>query len=216
MSTLIRHFENFALLALEKEDKLLRLVGEHFFELDLDAGLARFGSDLAFPCQVLGTQSDNTLSWLWAWSEAQEDIPEGMIRAALEMRDWGLREMVPEATEPAVDLDRADGRMLAMIAAEVCRASCFYRDAYEGGALFLLLSGSAIDGQPSLDAQQLSRHLRTLSQEHEINPRQALLAYLRARGLSVEERDASVTCRLGNGEQFLMEFDDQGRLLDQE
>lgn len=216
MSKLIQHFENFALLALEKEDKLTRLVGEHFFDLDLEAGFARFGSDLAFPCQVLGTQSDNTLSWLWAWSEAQEDIPLGLIRAALEMRDWGLREGVPEASEPAVDLDRADGRMLAMIATEVCKASCFYRDPYDGGALFLLLSGSVIDGQPSLDAQRLALHLQTLSLEHEINPRQALLSYFGTKGISVDDRGTAVTCRLESGETFLMAFDDQGRILDQQ
>lgn len=213
MSRFMRYFEEYALLALEKEDKLQRLAGEHYFELDQDAGMARFGRDLAFPCQILGTQSDNTLSWLWAWSEAQEDIPEGLIRSSLEMRAWGLREGVPEATDPYVDLDRADGRMLTMVSAEVCGASSFYRDPYDGGALFLLLSGSAIDGQPPLNGQRLAFHLRSLSQEHEIDPRRALLAYFRARGITPAERGSAVSCRLASGEPFFMEFDEEGRML---
>lgn len=216
MSKLIHSFEQYALLALEKQDRLARLAGEHFFELDLDAGMARFGGNLEFPFQVLGTASDNTLTWLWAWSEEQEDIPERLIQSALELREWGAREGVPEFTGPEIDLNRADGPMIAMIASEVCKASCYYRDAYEGGSLFLLLSGREIDGLPPLDVRRLTFHLKELAAEYELNPRNALLAYLRAKGLTVEESGTTVRSRLANGEALSLEFDEQGRLITEE
>jgi drug/metabolite transporter (DMT)-like permease len=55
------------------------------------------------------------------------------------LRAWGEKEGLQEFTLPSVDLDRADGTMLSLIASEVCKASGYYRDPYEGGALFLLL-----------------------------------------------------------------------------
>lgn len=213
MNKLLDHFERSALLALEKQDKLAAVAGEHFFEFDPDSGKARLGSGLECSAQVLGTQSDNTLTWLWAWAEEQAEVPEALIASALELREWGDRQGVPEFTEPQVDLDRADGTMIAMIAVDVVRASCFYREAYDGGALYLLLTADAIDRQAPLSAQRIAGYLKDLAAEHEINPRAALLSYLRAKGIPFTEEGAVVECLLTNGEEFRMEFDEQGRLL---
>jgi len=213
MSRMIDLFERTALLALEKQDKFGRVVSEHLVDLDLVSGTARFGTDIELPFKVLGTTSDNTLTWLWAWSEAQDQIPENVAVAARELRAWGEREGLPEFIEPEVDLGRGDGQMLSMVAVEAAQASCFYRDPYEGGALYFLISGKEIDAQPSLDAERLAFHLRELSEEYEINPRNALLAYFTAKELSSREEGTAVLCRLGNGEPFKMEFDDQGRLV---
>src|SRR5208337_2070637 len=54
------YLERCALITLEKQDKLESLIAESIHELDLDAGKIRF-NDLAFPVQVLGTESDNSL-----------------------------------------------------------------------------------------------------------------------------------------------------------
>ena len=216
MNKLLDHFERFALLALEKQDKLSAAVGEHFFEFDLDSGKALLGGGLECFVQVLGTQSDNTLTWLWAWAEEQAEVPEALIASAMELREWGARQGVPEFTEPQIDLDRADGTMIAMIATEVTRASCFYRDAYDGGALYLLLTGDAIDRQAPLNAHRLAGHLKELAAEHEIDPRNALLSYLRAKGIPFTEEGTTVGCLLADGEEFRMEFDEQGRLLGDE
>lgn len=213
MSRLLEQFERSSLLALEKQDKLAAAAGEHFLEFDLDTGKAKLGSSLECSIQVLGTQSDNTLTWLWAWSEEQGEVPEALIASALGLREWGARQGVREFTEPEIDLDRADGVTIAMIAVEAAGASCYYRDAYDGGSLYLLLSSEAIDRQPPLGARRLAFHLRELAAEHGINPRNTLLAYLRARGIPFSEEGASVRCLLANGEEFSMGFDEQGRLL---
>ncbi len=212
MNKLLQLFERSALLALEKQDKFARLIGEHLADIDLERGIARFGGDREIPFQVLGTTSDNTLTWLWSWAEEQDQVPLELARTAIELRAWGEREGLSEFTEPEVGLDRADGQMLSMIAAEAARASCFYRDPYEGGALYLLLFDKEIDAQPPLDAERLVFHLRELSEEYEVVPRKALLAYLLSRGLAPREEGTVVTCRLANGEQLRMEFDEQGRL----
>ncbi len=213
MSTLTEYFERCALLSLEKQDKLGRLVGEHMSEPDLDAGKVRFGNGLEFPCQVLGTVSDNTLTWLWAWSGEQAEIPEDLMQSALGLKTWGEREGIPEFSEPEISLDRADGHVISMIASEVCAASCYYRDPHEGGALFLLLFGRSIDRQPSLNRARLSYHLSELASSYEVNQRKTLLAYLRAKKLAPRESVLMVACTLESGETLNMEFDAGGRLL---
>ena len=213
MRTLTDYLEQYALIALEKQDKLDLLVGEHTYDLDLDAGKIRFNDSLEFPIQVLGTESDNTLSWLWAWADEQtEEVPEGLLRAARQLKDWGAREGLQEFTLPSMDLDRADGHFLSMIAGEICGASCYFRDAYEGGAAFVLLFDKRIDAQPSFDLSRLSRRLLDLISRYDLNHRNALLSYFRIKGLSPTEAGDLITGTLETGEVLSAAFDNAGRL----
>lgn len=213
MDRLTEYLEQYALIALEKQDKLAILVGEHTADLDLDAGTIRFNS-MEFPVQVLGTESDNTLIWLWAWADEQtEAVPEPLLRASRELREWGLRHRVQEFARPAVDIGIADGHVFSMIACEVCRAGCYYRDAYDGGAAYLLLFGPLIDAQPPFDLTRLSRRFLDLASRYDLNHRNVLVSYLRTRGLSLQETGASLSCELDTGERLSAEFDTAGCLV---
>ncbi|HEY6010660.1 MAG TPA: hypothetical protein VIX18_04240 [Nitrospirota bacterium] len=214
MRSLTDCLEQYALIALEKQDKLEFLIGEHTYELNLDAGKIRFNDDLEFPLQLLGTESDNTLSWLWAWSDEQIEMPGELLRAAQQLRDWGTREGLTEFTVPSVDLDAADGHVLAMISTEISGASCYYRDAYEGGAAFILLFDKRIDSQPSFDPARLSRRFPDLASRYDFNHRNALLSYLRIKGLSPTETDGLIIAALESGESLSARFDRNGRLIE--
>ena len=214
MHMLSKYFEQYALISIEKQDKLELLLGDYTHVLDLDSGKIRFNDNLEFTFQVLGTESDNTLIWLWAWAEEQtEEVPADLVRASRELRDWGLHEGVQEFTLPSVDLNKADGHMLSMIASELCRASCYFRDVYEGGSAFYLLYDKLIDAQPFFDLSRLSRRFLDLILRYEFNHRNALLSYFRLRGLSAAEKDSTITCELDTGESLSAEFDHEGRLM---
>jgi hypothetical protein len=213
MNTLTHYLEQYALLSLEKQDKLAFLIGDHTYELDLEAGKIRFNDDREFSFQVLGTESDNTLTWLWAWADEQtEVVPGNLLQASLQLRDWGRHMGIKEFTSPAVDLDKADGRILSMIAVELCRASCFYQDIYEGGAAFLLLFDKRIDSQPSFDLLRLCRRFLELLNQYTLDHRITLLSYLRAKGLSPVETAGTISCDLESGESLNADFDDAGHL----
>ncbi len=207
-----KYLEQYALLSLEKQDKLEALIGEHLHELDLDAGVIRFDR-FQFPMQVIGTESDNTLTWLWAWADEQTELPSHLMQSAIQLRNWGAGEGLSEFTLPSVDLNRADGNAIALVSAEVCRASCFYQDDYEGGAVFLLLFDAMIDGGPSFDRQRLVRRLADLFSRYDLNQRNTLLSYLTAKNLSPVSEGVTVNCELATGERLLAEFDDAGRLM---
>jgi hypothetical protein len=213
MNKLDEYLEQFALLSFEKQDKLALLLGDYTYDLDLDAGKIRFNDSLEISFQVLGTESDNTLIWLWAWADEQtEEIPVDLHQASRELRDWGLRKGVQEFTLPSVDLHKADGHVLSMIAVELCNASCYFRDAYEGGSAYLLLFDKRIDTQPSFDLSRLSRRFLDVISRYELNHRKTLLSYLRIKKLPLSETGPTITCELDSGERLSAEFDDAGHL----
>ncbi len=212
MSSITEYLEKYALISLEKQEKFVKLVGEHTRELDLDSGMIRFNTELVFPFQVLGTESDNTLTWLWAWSEEQTEIQETLLKSSRALKTWGEREGVHEFVVPAVDLDKTDGRVVSLIAAEVCKASCYYRDPYEGGALYVLIFSRAIDDQQPFDFFGLSRRFSELLSLYDINHKNVLVSYFRMKGLPIAEKDRFVEAELANGETLKAEFDEGGRL----
>ncbi len=212
MTKITEYLELYALISLEKQEKFNRLIGEHTMELDLDTGSIRFCNGLAVPFQVLGTESGNTLTWLWAWSDEQPDIPDHLLTSAFHLKHWGEKHGVQEFCSPSIDLNRADGQIISLIASEVCKASSHYRDPYEGGAIYVLLFDKSIDAQPPFDRAGLSSKLLDLISLYEFNHRNALLSYFRMKGLSLVETESTVACELGSGEQLSAEFDDSGRL----
>ena len=212
MSKLTTFFEQYALLALERQEKLAALVNGHTSELDLESGKIIFDNRLELPLQVLGTESDNTLTWLWAWSEEQTEIPEHLLISSLQLKDWGKHEGIEEFTIPSVDLSRADGHVLSLISSQISSASCYYRSPYEGGAVFVLISSELVDRQPPFGLDGLSRQFADLISRYEFNHRNALVSYLRANNLPFTEKGPFVSAMLVTGEKLIAEFDGQGRL----
>jgi len=213
MDKLTDYLEQFALHSLEKQDKLALLLGDFTHVIDIDAGAIRFNDNLEISFQVLGTESDNTLVWLWAWADEQtEEIPEDLHQAARELKDWGLQKGILEFTVPSLDLHKAEGHALSMIACEICNASCYFRDQYEGGSVFLLLFDKRIDTQPSFDLLRLSHRFLDLISRYELNHNNTLLSYLRLKKLPFAVTGLTITCELDSREQLSAEFDDTGRL----
>jgi len=211
MSTINEYLERFALISLEKQAKFERLVGEHFAEFDLDAGILTINNDLALPYQVLGTQSDNSLSWLWAWSEEHAEFQPEHLTAAMQLKEWGSD--LAEFSLPEVDIERADGMMISLIAAEVCKASCYYRDAYEGGSVFVLLAGAGIDRQPSFELSGFLKAFSELASRYDLNHRNVLRSYFQMKGLPFVEDDDTITGKLESGEEVRMTFERSGNIM---
>jgi len=213
MSTIKEYFEQFALISLEKQAKFERLVGEHFAEFDLDAGIVTINNDLALPYQVLGTQSDNSLSWLWAWSEEHAEFQPEQLTAAMQLKEWGSENDLEEFSLPEVDIEHADGMMISLIAAQVCKASCYYRDAYEGGAVFVLLTGAGIDRQPPFELSGFLRAFTELVSRYDLNHRNVLLSYFPMKGLPFVEDGDMIVGKLESGEELRMTFDRNGSMM---
>ena len=213
MNSVISYFEKIALVSLEKQDDLIRRLGEHIVDLDLDTGMARFNTDAAFPFQLLGTESDNSLTWLWAWAEEQPEVSEDLLKSSRDLKAWGAREAVSEFTIPSLDLNRADGTMLALIALSVCAASGYYRDDYDGGTLFILLFGAESGQQPEFDRTGLIGAMRDLAARYDLDHRKTLLSYFKIRNLPCTDSGDTLNAELSGGERLIALFDQAERVI---
>lgn len=212
MASLQTYFERFALVSLEKQELFFRLLGEHSLDLDLDAGIAGFSSGLKCRFQVLGTESDNTLNWLWGWADEQTEIPASLTGSCRELRSWAEKEQIPEFLSPSLDLDRADGNMMSLVACSLCNATAFYRDHYEGGTLFLLLFCEGMERVRGFDRSGLLKQLRELAQTYDMDIQNVLLSYFREKGLPVVDGPREISGELPSGERLVADLDDQGRI----
>ena len=213
MNSIISYIEKFALVSLEKQERLIRRLGDHIVELDLESGIARFNAEIVFPFQVLGTESDNSLTWLWAWADEQPEVSDDLLRSARDVKAWGAREGVAEFTIPSLDLNRADGIMLSLIASEICSASGYYRDAYDGGTLFILLHG-ADGGQPlEFDRTGIVRAMKDLASRYDIDQRKALTSYFSMKSLPFSDSGDTLNAELAGGDRLVARFDPAGRMI---
>jgi hypothetical protein len=212
MDDLTAYFERYALPAEEKRAKLLKLVGEHRLDLDLDAGTARFNDTVVLPFQVLGTESENTLTWLWAWADEQTEMPEGLLRSSRAMKIWFETKGLGGYASPSIDLNKADGTQLAVVSSEVCMASAYYREHYEGGSILLLLFGVVIDRQPPFTRSELVRALSDLIAQYDFDHRSALTAYFQAKHLPFSSEGSLLSGELASRERLVAAFDERGRV----
>jgi hypothetical protein len=199
--------------AMDKQLHLEDLVGEGDWLLDQDAGTITFGGEKACPAQVLGTQSDASRTWQWAW--ANRSISEGLTKDALLMRTYGEQHGVEEFMRPQLPLsDTISAEALAMITSQLANADAYYRGPYEGGAVFVMVR--LPDDAPRPVDGDLLRAFRTLSASLMGLPvpirRQAVRNYLNWVGLKTEDQGRDLIGRDSSGESVTVSFDGLGRI----
>jgi hypothetical protein len=140
---LMRLYLRHAASSFDKQLHLSQVVGSCEWQLDLGSGQLSFGNQYHWQAQVLGTEAEESNTWLWAWANQASQIPPQVLGAALTLRLLGEHRQIPALTEPQVLLDDFDGHFLAMIGSGICRASAYYRAPYEGGAAYLLIKDDA-------------------------------------------------------------------------
>lgn len=99
-------------------------------------------NETTFKIQLLGTESEATESWLWAWAMNDDgSVPDSVLTVAQMMRAYGDEHSIPEMTVDntiPVD-DRVTGQRFGLIACALFDGNAYFRVPYEGGSLFLLI-----------------------------------------------------------------------------
>ncbi|MBL8799294.1 MAG: hypothetical protein JNM56_35740 [Planctomycetia bacterium] len=214
---LIDLFCRHAAAAFDKQLRLNDLVGEEDWYFNMASGLLSFGQHLHFHAQVLGTESEETNSWLWAWANEGSNIPPSLLQAVLQLKALGEEQQIAELTTPMLPLSEIDGHTLAMIASGVCQANAYYRCPYEGGAAFVLIQDDSFPKptEPPL-ARIASVFPRAICSIEIPDHRLALLGHLDHYGLAYEQEAGKVLVK-ENGELLLTAtFDELNRLTNLE
>eukprot|EP01116_Phalansterium_solitarium_P016011 TRINITY_DN3616_c0_g3_i1.p1 TRINITY_DN3616_c0_g3~~TRINITY_DN3616_c0_g3_i1.p1 ORF type:complete len:224 (-),score=47.93 TRINITY_DN3616_c0_g3_i1:232-903(-) len=204
--------DDHAIAAFDRQLHLADLIGDRPWDADIDAGTISFGNDLVYHADVLGTQSDVSQTFIWAWDHPirppHKELAE-RVRAAGER--LGVAELVQRQVEVT---NRVNGHTLAMVAVGLADANAYYRCPYDQGAAFLLIRDDKfpkpVPQHPLLHATSV---ISQAIMQVDLNHRRAIKAYALTAGLEVEE-DGPDSLALRHGhEQAVATFDNRGRLM---
>lgn len=66
-----------AAISFGKQLFLAELVGSSDWHFDMPSGLLSFSDKYQWHAQILGTEADDSQTWLWAWANEASSIPCG-------------------------------------------------------------------------------------------------------------------------------------------
>src|SRR4051812_40007950 len=90
----------------DKQGQLSAVVEGFPSQFDLHLGLLSFGGCCTWHAQLLGTESQSSNTWLWAWANTAGDIPALLLTASLALKAYGEQHGIPELTTPQLPLDQ--------------------------------------------------------------------------------------------------------------
>ena len=197
----------------DRQHFLSELIGRDDWHFDLSSGLLSFGSKHRWQIQLLGTASESSGTWLWAWANEASDIPVHLLVASLALKAYGEQHGIPELTTPQLPLDHVDGHTLALLASGICEANAYYRCPYEGGALFVLIMD---ENFPKCQDPPLQRIATVFPQaiasldipDHKL----ALTGYLDSYKLGFEQDGDKIVVKEDGEAVLTAMFDEQNRL----
>ena len=126
------------------------------WNIDLGAGTLRFGDRFTFDAQVLGSESEESGTWLWAWANESLDVP-GALEVANRLRQLGSERGIDELTTPQFPVDQeCNGFLLTVAAQSIAKAPLFYRCDTGGGWAYFLIG---LRQMPALPGELAARHV---------------------------------------------------------
>jgi hypothetical protein len=213
MSTLQDHFADHAASSLARQMALGDVIGERAWGLDIQKGLLRFGDDLEYRVQLLGSHAFEPGTWLWIWANAQSNIPPQYTEAAVRMRQRGETEGIAAFTEATVPLGTVTDHMIAMTCSGLEGGRCYYRAPYDGGALFMLLDDVPAQVLAPVPLARVGTVLMEVISQFEIDHRRLVTGFFEQQGFAATAigTGAIRATRAGEGHVDIS-FDELGRI----
>ena len=208
-------FSLYAASTLDKQRTLMDLIGEkHRWDFDMKSGEIAFNGKHKFPVQIIGTESHQSNTWLWAWANAESGIPASLLVTATKLKAFGGEHQIDELRSPQIKLGEVNGALLSTVATGLTRGDAYYRGPYDGGALYVIINAPSlrekIDSSPMRIVSVFTQTISTAPVDH----RKAWKAYLDQRGYVLAETSDSIVGTSPNGGKVLAKFDAKGRAID--
>lgn len=199
--------------AIDRQCFMASLIGLIDWHFDLITGLLSFGNKYHWHTQLLGTESEESGTWLWAWANSQSHIPDHLLEACRTLKAYGEQHGIPELTTPQLPLDQIDGHRIALLASGICEANAYYRCPYDGGALFVLIKDKNFPRCTEPPLQRLiSVFPQAISTLEIPDHRLALTDYLDHHGIGYEQDAVKVVVKEDGEPVLIATFDDLKRL----
>ena len=179
------------------QNRMGALIGESGWNVDLKSGTIKFGESV-YKSGVLGTESNSSRTWLWAWENTEGGLPE--IAAAPSRRAKKLLPECPEFTNGKFMLDELHtGHNLSMICCAVSEKDiCYYRCPHSEGAAFVTVEGLPESVFAPLGAQELLRQYMEIVSAFYCDHRLLAAGMLYMSGVPFTAEGASLTAEFSD------------------
>lgn len=121
------------------------------WNLDLKVGIVKFGEDLVFPIQVLGSFSELSGTWMWSWENpGASGWNKKILKGVKKLKKLGDI-FESETFELGEELT---GHHIAMVCSHLLGDVPYYRGPYQHGAIFFTILDVPIDLNPKISCLQ--------------------------------------------------------------
>ncbi|MFC1679176.1 DUF6882 domain-containing protein [Elusimicrobiota bacterium] len=220
--------DKLAAAALDRQENLkVLLEGDPQWSFDKKTGKLVIGEGAEDPkrtctfiTQILGMESGDGKSWRWSWADQGTRFPEGLVKVASKLREYGKKEAMTELLASEVPLDDFTGHCLGLVASGLTKATFYYRAAYEAGAVYLLVKASDFEAEVDDPLARVSMLFPAFVENKDVpikDHRRAFIEYLTYYGMKITQKDPdekgwAVTGELGDSGRVLATFDLEDRL----
>lgn len=203
--------EQYGAIGLEKQSYVPDVIGNNSWNFDMATGTIKFGQNLVFPIQILGTISHSSQTWLWAWANDKSGIPAHLTEESHKMKEYGDKNGIDLLSNSKSEAEINDLHLIGCIASGMFQSSCYYIADYGQGAMLVTIKAQ------EFDKLKKEHHLKILStfpqviSSFDLNHKNAFKNYLMIKGYSIIDNQNEITGTSGRN-NIVGRFDDLGRL----
>ncbi len=213
MSKLRNLVESGAGSALARQLALADFLGSHEWNVNTQTGRADFGKKQEHRIQFVGTESEHTGTWMWAWANTASGLPEELCEASQAIRRHGVQHGIKELSEGQLPLQDLNGHLLCMAGAALSGGHPYYRGPYDGGALYFYVLDLPDVIQAQVDVPRAVTVIQQLISGFDLNPWRTIALFLEGEGLGVQAENNIMVATWPGGDELRIEFDEQGRVV---
>ncbi len=199
--------------AFDRQLLLADLVEDLDWGYDVSTGLLTFGDRYEFQAEILGTEADGDSSWLWSWANEMSSLSPERTQAALELKQLGEREGIPELSDARHSLSVVNGHALGMIAVGQKLGQAYYHGPHAQGAVLLLIVEPEMPWSVDHSLQRITANFPQIIAQMEVaDHKNALFHYLQHYGLKPKVSAHALVVEENGQELLHATFDELDRL----
>jgi len=204
-------FSQYAGIAFAKQLALSDFLGEHRWDVDLQEGIVDFGDNRVYPLQVIGTESNGDGSWLWAWANHQSGFSESLLKASLEVKQYGHTHQISELITDSFPAEPVNGHFLSMIASGLNPNSCYYAGTHPGGGFYFLVNNMPTDVIGPFAPERVLTVLAQGIEQFDMDHRVFAESFLKTQGYSTQTTNTDLEANRDQ-ESLTISFDTNQRI----
>ncbi|MDR2545115.1 MAG: hypothetical protein LBD03_06180 [Methanobrevibacter sp.] len=174
-------------LGLEHHNDLENLIKDKNPDFNLENGTIKWGEDLKFNFQLLGTLSLQDEKWYWAWDNQDIELPEKIIKQSEKVKEIGEKYTINQMKENMFQASLHEAHIISMTITGLFEDDGYYVIDFEGLLFFIAIKSDKIPHEKTVE--RFLYNYNTFQKEFDVNPRLALEGYAKLNDYGYKERD---------------------------